>query len=64
MATRGRPKTFDHRHTSHRQISMPPERAEAIKRAAMAQGVSGHVLIQRFITAGLSVLAVLGEQES
>jgi hypothetical protein len=57
MATRGRPITYDHRHTSHRVISMPPDRALAIKRAADSQGISGHVLIQRFITAGLYIFA-------
>lgn len=54
---RGRPIIYDHRRTSNRTISMHPNRAAAIKRAAMSQGVSSHVLIQRFITAGLCVFA-------
>ena len=52
----GRATTFDHKNTRHRAISMPPDRAAAIRRAAQAQGVSSHVLIQRFITVGLTIL--------
>jgi hypothetical protein len=59
----GRPKTFDHRHTPHRVISMPPDRAAAIKRAADMQGVSSHVLIQRFISVGLTILGEAGNTE-
>jgi hypothetical protein len=59
----GRPKVYDHRHTSHRNISMPPSRALAIKRAAQSQGVSSHVLIQRFISAGLCVFAEVEDND-
>jgi hypothetical protein len=59
----GRRKTFDLRHTSNRTISMHPDRAAAIKRAAMAQGVSSHVLIQRFISVGLTILGEASNTE-
>lgn len=52
----GRPKIYDHRNISHRTIALPAERAAAIKRAATAQGISSHALIQTFITAGLTIL--------
>ena len=47
--------TFDHRHNPHTTIVMPTDRAEALARIASLLGVSRHVLIQRFITIGLSV---------
>jgi hypothetical protein len=45
----------DHRHNSHRNILMPAERAQRIKRAADSLGVSSETLIQRFIDIGLIV---------
>jgi hypothetical protein len=56
LANRGRPVTFDWAHTPHKKIAYPPERRDAIARAAASMGISAHVLIQRFITAGLAVL--------
>ncbi len=52
---RGRPVTFDHRHNSHASIAMTPERAAELSRVAALLGVSRHVLLQRFISLGLSV---------
>ena len=54
----GRAKVYDHRHTSHRSISMPPTRAAAIRRAAASQGISSHVWIQKAISCGLTICAV------
>lgn len=61
---RGRPIIYDHRRTSNRTISMHQSRAAAIKRAAQSQGVSSHVLIQRFITAGLCVFAEIEDDDA
>jgi hypothetical protein len=56
----GRPITWDHRNVRHAKIAMPEARQRAIKRAAMAQGLSEHAMVQKFITAGL---VILGECE-
>lgn len=61
MANVGRPITWDHAHIPHKRIAWPPERRDAVARAAASRGMSSHELIQRLITAGL---IVLGEDES
>jgi hypothetical protein len=58
-----RRNTYNHRSTPHTSIVMPYSRALAIKRAAQSQGVSSHVIIQRFISAGLVVFAEVDNGE-
>lgn len=48
--------TIDHKNTPHRTIAMPAERSQALRRAATILGVSGEVLISRFIDAGLAMV--------
>lgn len=60
----GRRATYDHRHTSHRNISMPPSRALAIRRAAAVQGLSSHTWIQQAISAGLCLFGVAEVEDS
>ena len=55
MATRGRPVTINHRELTHRTIGMTAERTQELKRVSGLLGISGEVLISRFIDLGLAV---------
>lgn len=50
-----RPMTYDWKRSPKLLIVMPKDRGEALSRVASQLGCSRHVLIQRFISLGLSV---------
>ena len=51
----GRPVTFDHKNSRHTRVALSDERHEAIAQIARRYGVSQHVVLQRFISIGLSL---------